>query len=420
MAVTKKKSIPKKKNTGAAKPAASRSLPTIQKVENYLSKHYQFRYNEVTGKVEWKPLNSTTAYVPISDFQINSLARKLIKADIACSGNLIRNILLSDYTPVYNPFKQYLSGIPVWDGQTDYIQQLAATVSTTNDPLWQMCFRKWLVAMVGSLLQDDVVNHTVIVFSGKQGIGKTTWILNLVPPQLKEYCFSGTINPGNKDTLIQLSECMLINMDELENLNRNELGTMKEIITKASIRLRRPYGYSTESMPRRASFAGSVNGKEFLSDTTGSRRFLCFEAMAINYHHAVPLDGVFAQAMHLFQNGFQFWFSPADIEAINKNNEQYRCMAVEEELLLAYFEPCEVSEASYFFSTTELVNWFSQTVKMNVTDTAKQKMGKALRAHKFQRIKKKDRYVYALKENETEQINQNHYSTLTDQMLLSG
>lgn len=256
-----------------------------------------------------------------------------MKADIPCSANGLRNILLSDYVPMYIPFKNYFHTLPALDG-TDYIQQLAVTVKTTDDPLWHMCFRKWIVALVAGLLIDKVVNHTVIVFIGKQGVCKTTWILNLVPPHLKEYSISGTINPGNKDKLIQLSECMLINLDELENLNRTELGTMKEIITKTSIRIRRPYGYSTETLPRRATFTGSVNNKEFLSDTTGSRRFLCFEVTAIDYQHTIPLDGVYAQAKHLLDNGFKYWFDQAEIEAINRNNEQYRSMSVDEELLL--------------------------------------------------------------------------------------
>jgi predicted P-loop ATPase len=393
----------KEAKEGAAQTAASLTVPTMQKVENYLSQNYSFRFNEVTGRVECKELNNSLPFQPLTDYQINSLGRKLIKADISCSGTMLRIVLLSDYTPVYNPFKQYFGNIPAWDGETDYIRQLANTVVTTNDSLWQMCFSKWLVAMVGSLLQDDVVNHTVIVFSGKQGIGKTTWILNLVPPQLKEYCFSGTINPSNKDTLVQLSECMLINLDELENLNRTELGTIKELITKASIRIRRPYAYTSESMPRRASFAGSVNGKEFLSDTTGSRRFLCFETTDIDYHHTVMLDCVYAQAIHLFQNGYQYWFSAADIDAININNEQFRSMSMEEELLLAYFKPCNENEADYLFSTTELLSWLSDRERINVTDAAKQKMGKSLKAHEFLRTKKLGRYVYALRKKEQEE-----------------
>lgn len=405
----------------AAKTAVPLSEPTIQKIENYLSKHYCFRYNEVTAKAEWQRINCTEPFRPISDFQINSLVRELIKTEIHCSATTVRNVLYSDFSPVFNPFKSYLQALPAWDGVTDHISDLASTVQTNNDSLWQHCFKKWFVAMVGSLMCDDVINHCVVVFSGKQGIGKTTWMLNLVPKALKDYCFSGTINPGNKDTLIQLSECMLINLDELENLNKTELGAMKEIITKAGIRIRRPYGYSAETMPRRASFAGSVNGKEFLSDTTGSRRFLCFDAISINYQHSIPLDSVYAQALYLFQNGFQHWFSHDDIALINKNNEQYRTMSIEEELLMSSFEPCSLDKAEYFYTTTELVNWFSQKVKMNVTDSSKQKMGKALRAHGFLRLKRQGRYVYALVAKDGEMMEyERYFSPGTDEIELTG
>jgi len=393
----------KTKKTKTSSGVVAKPLSPIERIEQYLNLKYNFRYNEVTGKVEAKT-KADQVFLPVSDYFLNSLARQIIKAGIPCGGTLLRNVLMSDYTPVFNPFRKYLNDLSPWDGKTDYIMQLSQTVSTTDDPLWQLCFRKWMVAMVGSLVCDEVINHTVIVFSGKQGLGKTTWMLNLVPPALKDYCFSGTINPGNKDTLIHLSECMLINLDELENLNRSELGATKELITKSSIRIRRPYGYSTETMPRRASFAGSVNGKEFLSDTTGSRRFLCFEVTAIVYQHPIPLERVYAQAKYLLDNGFQYWFDRSEIEVINKNNEQYRCMSVEEELLLAYFEPCKADEADYFFSTTELVNRLSQKVKMNVTDAARQKLGKALRAHKFSRIKRNGRYVYALKQKDPELV----------------
>lgn len=384
----------------AADEAASNSIPVIQKIENYLNQNFKLRYNEVTGRVEFLELNKSTEFEELNDYAINSINRKMLKEKVSCNPGLLKTVLFSDYTPVYNPFKTYLNNLLEWDCETDYIDELANTITTTNNSLWSFCFRKWLVAMVGSLLDDNVINHTVIVFSGAQGIGKTTWMLNLVPAELKKYCFSGTINPNNKDTLIQLSECMLINLDELENLNRSELGAMKEIITKNGIRVRRPYGHSAEFLPRRASFAGSVNGKEFLNDTTGSRRFLCFEVTAINYMHSIALENVLAQAVALFKNGFQYWFDTQEIKRINKNNEQFRIMSVEEELLLAHFSPCSVDGADYFFTTTELIHHFTKHIKIQLTDSAKQKMGKALRAHKFERLKKQGRYVYALKVKE--------------------
>jgi predicted P-loop ATPase len=83
-------------------------------------------------------------------------------------------------------------------------------------------------------------------------------------------------------------------MDELGSLNRAELGSLKELITEPSIRLRSPYGFNTENMLRRSSFIGLVNSKEFLNDSTGNRRFLCFEATIIDNLHNIPIDAVYA------------------------------------------------------------------------------------------------------------------------------
>jgi predicted P-loop ATPase len=116
--------------------------------------------------------------------------------------------------------------------------------------------------------------------------------------------------------------------------------------------------------------------------------------------HSITLENVLAQAVALFKSGFQYWFDTQEIKRINKNNEQFRIMSVEEELLLAHFAPCNADEADYFFTTTELVHHFTQKVKITLTESAKQKMGKALRAHKFERLKRQGRYVYAMQEKE--------------------
>jgi predicted P-loop ATPase len=80
---------------------------------------------------------------------------------------------------------------------------------------------------------------------------------------LKEYLFSGTINPNNNDTLVQLAEFMLINLDKLENLNRSEIGSLNEIITKTKTRMRKAYGNNNVTMPRSASFSGIGNTAQF-------------------------------------------------------------------------------------------------------------------------------------------------------------
>src|SRR5208283_4926023 len=134
--------------------------------------------------------------------------------------------------------------------------------------------RKWLVASVGCATNTDVVNHTCLTLVGPQGRYKTTWLNRLVPEALSQYIHVGTIDPTNKDTHIHLSECYLINLDELETLNKHELGSLKSVMTYKTSRIRRPYAHFADQMIRRASFAGSINRDSFLTDETGTRRFL--------------------------------------------------------------------------------------------------------------------------------------------------
>ncbi|MBX9808692.1 MAG: virulence-associated E family protein, partial [Flavobacteriaceae bacterium] len=337
----------------------------IDRLELFLSTRYVFRHNMVSGKLEFQYYGKKKWNV-MNDFIENSMLRECLKGRIKTNLSSLRNLLYSDFCVLFNPFEDYFFNLPSYDEKTDYITELANTITTTKQDLWQQCFKKWLVAMVGCVLDDKVINHTVIVFSGKQGLGKTTWVEKLVPKPLKEYLFSGTINPNNKDTLVQLSECMLINLDELENLNRSEIGSLKEIITKTQIRMRKAYGHNNETMPRRASFAGSVNTAQFLNDSTGSRRFLCFELEGIKYQHNVDINMAFSQALFLFKSGFRYWFDQEEIKGITANNEQYQLHSPEEELLLTWFEPCPKEEAILFLNASQIAAKLAERTKLNL------------------------------------------------------
>ena len=389
-------------------------ITPIDKLENFLSTRYIFRHNIVSGKLEYQQLsNSFPSGRPggakkkwnvMNDFIENSMLRECLKGRIKTNLSSLRNLLYSDFCVLFNPFEDYFFNLPSYDEKTDYITELANTITTTKQDLWQQCFKKWLVAMVGCVLDEKVINHTVIVFSGKQGLGKTTWVEKLVPKPLKEYLFSGTINPNNKDTLVQLAECMLINLDELENLNRSEIGSLKEIITKTQIRMRKAYGHNNETMPRRASFAGSVNTAQFLNDSTGSRRFLCFELEGIKYQHDVDINMAFSQALFLFKSGFRFWFDQEEIKSITENNEQYQLHSPEEELLLTWFSPCERNKANIFLNASQIAAKLAEKAKINITDGTINKLGKALKKHNFIRLKKNGIAVYALIENTWEEV----------------
>ncbi|WP_312149605.1 VapE domain-containing protein [Empedobacter sp.] len=410
---TKETTKPKSSTTNEEEIDVDEEKPAaIERLEMFLNKRYNFRYNIVTGKLEYKKVRNQM-YKPITDFVENSILREVLKAKVKCSIQGLRYLLMSDYVEQFDPFKEYFSTLPEINQEVDYITELANTITTTNQELWLECFKKWFVAMVACVTNEKVVNQTVIVFSGKQGIGKTTWMEKLVPKPLKDYLFSGTINPNNKDTLIHLAECMLINLDELENLNKTEIGSLKEIITKSHIRMRKAYGHNNETLPRRASFAGSVNTAQFLNDTTGSRRFLCFEVEHIEYHHNVNLDYCYKQALHLIDQGFRYWFNNEEIKAINENNEQYQIKSPEEELLLTWFEKADKETANAFLNATQIATRLAFFSNININSGTVNQLGKALKKHGFMRISKNGSYVYAVKELEYDQV-QKEYKSLEE------
>ena len=366
----------------------------LQRIEDYLRNQYVFRMNAVTGIVEFRR-KGDASFKPIKDFEENSFHRDLELNGLNISSSRLATLLRSDFAEVYDPFKEYFASLPPWDGE-DHIQGLTQTIATSNDKYWSWILGTWLVAMVASLIDENAINHGVLVLVGAQGLGKTTWIERLVPHELKEYLYSGTISLGNKDTQLHLTECMLINLDELENLNRTEIGELKQIITKKSIRVRKAYGRNNEKMVRRASFAGSVNNPYFLNDTTGSRRFLVAEAVSINLDAKIDLDQVYAQAYKKYNDGFRHWFEKDENGYITEENTKYQIQSADEERIMTWFEPATEANCSLTLTATEIGDKIAELTS-NTKRSSSVQIGKVLNKLGYQRKKIRGIYRYPVK-----------------------
>lgn len=327
----------------------------IQQAKNYLNARFIFRYNVVTERIEYcrKP---TLGFNNVDERVFKSLKVELDSHGIRINLTDLDTLLRSDYAKDFDPFKQYFGGLIPWDDGVDYISKLAETITTTDQDFWRVAFKRWIVAMVKSVNVDSVVNQQMIILTGGQGIGKSTWILSLVPNQLKDYVYSGKITPGDKDTMVYLKQSMMVIMDELSDFKQAEVSAVKNMITKEFIRFRSVYAKDYNSHVRRASFIGSDNSKDFLRDPTGSRRFLCFDVTSINYKEAVDLDKVYAQAYALSNNpDFQYWFEGKDIEYINARNKEFQEPDFVEDMLLEKLLPGKPGEiGSVHRSTSEI------------------------------------------------------------------
>ena len=225
------------------------------------------------------------------------------------------------------------------------------------DALWRACFKKWFVAMVASWMKDEVVNHTVLVLVGRQGIFKTTWLDKLIPPELRAYSsklpLSGQIS---KDDRLRLCENGMLNIDELDAMCGREMNIVKSLLTSTDVNERAAYGRLKERRVRLASFCASTNKREFLTDITGNRRWLPFEVESIQnpFHTIIPYERLYAQAKALVEEGiFSYWFDMEEMEVLEAHNEEFRALENEEQLLPILFDiPAEGK--GEFMTTAEI------------------------------------------------------------------
>jgi len=316
------------------------AVGTMKRVIDSLKEVYVFRHNLGNKKMEFH-LSDETKFKNLTDTDFNSIRVKLNLNGIPCSKENLKTIIFSDLWEQYDPYQEFLEGLPEWDGH-DYIADLASTIKTDDDKYWEWCLRKWLVALVGSLASEDTVNQTAIIFCGEQGVGKSTWFKRIVPPDLKNYYDGGYMDPKDKETLIKLSELCVFNMDELENLKPKNVEAIKELITKPSMYLRRAYTTLSQNYVRRCSFCGTANGINILHDITGNRRFLCQNVLKCDFNlKEFNHNQLYAQAYQLFRTGFQYWLDMTEQKIVEKQNARFRAISIEEELVNTYYIPCK-------------------------------------------------------------------------------
>ena len=341
------------------KKAWQETTATVEEIQRFLEDHVMLRYNVVTRRVESlspspSPIREGNGWEPVTDRLVNSLWTEMSR-DRQVRVQDIYRVLESDFVPEYHPFRFYLDSLPPWNGKDDYILELSSSVFVRGDVEEQMRFyeylKKWLVAMVAAWIDDTVVNNVILVLIGPQGSYKTTWFQYLLPPPLRQYFYTKT-NAGrmSRDDLLTLAQYGLVCCEELDTMRPAELNQLKAAVTMTAINERAAYAHFHEYRQHIASFCGTGNNMQFLSDPTGNRRWLPFEVESIlsPRDHPFQYDGIYAQAYRLYREGFPFWFSQADIQRLTQHNRQFETPRLEAELVDIYFrKPAEHEQGEY-------------------------------------------------------------------------
>ena len=375
---------------------------TVEEIKSFLDGHISLRFNEITSRVEYEiPADNTDAnrFMPVNDRIVNSLWSQMSTITRVNIQDMYR-VIESDYVPVFNPFKAYLNNlcksVGVQDkkqsvGDRDYIQELAQTVRVKGgeqeQKLWHLYLKKWLVGMVASWISDDVVNNVILVLIGEQGAYKTTWFNYLLPPPLKQYFYTKTnANRMSKDDILTLAQYALVCCEELDTMRPAELNQLKAAVTMPSIDERAAYAHYHEHRKHIASFCGTGNNTQFLSDPTGNRRWLPFEVESIlsPREHPFHYEGIYAQALSLYTSGFQYWFTKEEIQELNRHNKQFETPHLEHELVDLYFRRPIDSELGEFISVARALQIISNGISQKLSAV---NVGRAFSDLGFKRVR---------------------------------
>ena len=429
---------PHGKQGGGGDSRGDSKTATVEEIKSFLDGHVSLRFNEITSRVEYElPEGKTDAhsvadarrFIPVNDRIVNSLWSQMSTITRVNIQDMYR-VIESDYVPVFNPFKEYLNSLPqitqtstdnVSDepgsckpivsqqqnlcksvksvgeknhssvGDRDYIHELAQTVRVKGGEqeqmLWHLYLKKWLVGMVASWISDDVVNNVILVLIGEQGAYKTTWFNYLLPPPLKQYFYTKTnANRMSKDDILTLAQYALVCCEELDTMRPAELNQLKAAVTMPSIDERAAYAHYHEHRKHIASFCGTGNNTQFLSDPTGNRRWLPFEVESIvsPRDHPFHYEGIYSQALALYKSGFQYWFTKEEIQELNRHNRQFETPHLERELVSLYFRVPKEGENGMFMTSARAIQIIGTGISQKLNPT---RVGLSFNELGFQRVR---------------------------------
>ena len=268
---------------------------------------------------------------------LNSICMEARRTGIDCRDRDVNRFVYSKEVKEYHPFRQYMEWLPEWDGK-DRVSDLARRVS--SEPLWVEGFHRWMLALASQWMGSNRMHANSlapILVSERQGCQKSTFCKSLMPSSLVRYYTDSVDLSASTQMEQKLGLFGLINLDEFDRLPDRKMALLKNWMQMAGMNVRKAHAKHFHPLPRLASFIGTTNQKNLLSDPTGSRRFLCVEVQSKINCEGIEHDQIYAQLKNELQKGERHWFTSAEEEAIMRSNEAFYKRPIEEDVFHACF-----------------------------------------------------------------------------------
>jgi hypothetical protein len=367
-----------------------KSVPddTIQamKTEIFLNSNYELRKNLLTGVAEYREkFSDDQRFKPLTEEVRNDMTLRATELGLKSWDRDVNRFIDSTRIEQYDPVNTWLDKLPKWNGH-DYITDLAKRVPT-EQPHWEKYLRMWLVGMVAQWRESDkqlTGNALTPLLIGRQGCGKTRFCKIILPPELRDY-YNDKLNFKNEfDLNIALTSFALINIDEFDKTSNSQQIVLKYLLSSSDVKFRPPYGKTIKLYRRYTSFIGTTNQLKPLVDPTGSRRFVCVGVTGnINFEDNLEHYQLFAQALHLFNNGERHWLEDDEIQTLIEENEPFQKLNDLVEMIGETFRRPKETEQGKWWSLGDISTLLAQRYANFDPETSFRKIGNALNDVQF-------------------------------------
>ena len=356
----------------------------LESLETYLFSHYDFRFNVLTEQTEYSPKNQTDFNL-VDQRTLNTLCIEARDQGINCWDKDVSRLMCSKKIANYHPFQDYLEHLPLWDGQ-DRVTELALRVS--DNPVWVNGFHRWMLGMTAQWfsMESQCANAVApLLVSTEQGRCKSTFCSRLLPKALQGFYIDKFDLTSVSGCEQKLSLFGLINMDEFDRYSERSQATLKNLMQLRKLTFRKSHRSYYSQLPRIASFIGTSNQKELLTDSTGSRRFLCVEVKKKIDCTPPDYTQLYAQLKTELLAGERFWFNTEEEKEIQENNRAFYKQSPAQEIFFRCFRLPKDEEAGRMMTATEIFCRLQKKFPSALRNSNASQMGKMLQAIGVQR-----------------------------------
>lgn len=347
---------------------ANAELTEIEQIENFIKETYTPTIDAIS-RVRYINENTRISDTEKNDIYITckkNFEFTVTKNDVSC-------ILDSSAVRKIDTLKKFFNENQ--HEEEGYIKKYISAIEPASD-YNEWCFKRWIVGAVHNWMAKEeelLVCPLTLVLTGQgHGIGKTSFIRNFMPKELRKYFIEGKLDSTNKDSMFRLASNLVVFDDEFGGKAMKDVKDYKSISDSNIITDRRPYASMDETFKRRAILCGSTNETDILKDITGNRRILPIHCEKIDYELITTIDHskLIVEAYNLWRNGFDWKiYKKEDIEYLHSNTIDNNVVMPVEELFFKYFA---IEQGGTFMSEDiwnqgEILNYMLQKTNLKVT-----------------------------------------------------